>query len=165
MKMRYAKPEDYEEYERLYNDLQCETLYCGREEINPQEQEEAIKYFAMDEETRKFIENEDRRTLEKFLADLQKDYVRIYMCVDNKQTVGFVQLFKLCGRKWKLAYLCLAPEYQTAEALSEIVEYLHNKSNMSQIDVCAFGNGEELFQKIGFQKILAGYYRKQKVKG
>lgn len=167
MKLRNAIPTDYEEYERFYNDLQYETLYRGNEgEINPQEQEEAIKYFGIiSEKDLKFFEEENRRTLEKFLADLQKNYVRIYMCVNNKQTVGFVQLFKLSGTKWKIAYLCLAPEYQTAETLAEIVEFLHNKPNMSQIDVCAFGKYEELFQKIGFQKILAGYYRKQKVKG
>ena len=97
MKIRYAKPEDFGEYERFFNDLDYETLYRGNEgEINLQETEEAIKFFGtISEEDSNFFEEENRRTLEKFVSDLEKDYVRIYMCVNNKQTVGFVQLFKL----------------------------------------------------------------------
>ena len=158
--MRYAKPEDYEEYERFYNDIECETLYRANDEINPQA-EKAME-FAMLEEDLKFVEEEDRRTLEKFLADLEKKYVRIYMCIENKRTIGFVQLFKTCGSKWQLEYLCLEPEYQPIDILTEIVEFLHNKANMSQIDVCAFGTYEVFLQNLGFKGLCKGFYRKQK---
>lgn len=164
MKMRKAKPNDFEVYESFITDFKYETLYRGNEvELKPQKDEDemAVKFLL---EIIPLEENEFG-TLEKFLEDLQKDYMRIYMCIDAKRIIGFIQLGKIYKSKWKMQYLYLAPEYHTVEALAEIVEFLHTKANMNLIDVCALGKYEDLLQKIGFKKVAPIYYRKQRVKG
>lgn len=164
MKMRKAKPNDFEVYESFITDFKYETLYRGNEvELKPQKDEDemAVKFLL---EILPIKETEFG-TLAKFLKDLQKDYMRIYMCVVNKQITGFVQLGNIYGTKWKMQYLYLLPEYQTVEVLAEIVEFLQTKANMAQIDVCALGRYEDLLQKIGFTKVAPIYYRKQRVKG
>ena len=161
MNWRIAIPNDYEEYERLYNDLDCETLYRGKEEseINPQEKEIALRYFYMDEETKKHLEDWNKRTYEKFIADLNNTYVKIYVCIDKKRCVGFAELYQHYKTKWKLGYLCLEPEYQTTEVIGEMIKYLKDSCKIKIIDVSTLGGKiNDMLESNGFQSTGSKYY-------
>lgn len=156
MKIRRATENDFAEYVRLYNDSDAETIYRGNDDdkINPQKQQEAVKYFGLDDpdsDWMKQLEEYDRRTPEKFLADITSPNNRIIMIQNSYRVVGFIELYLIKRFVWKIAFICIEQRYQTPKVMSELMQYLFKKEKMRQLDVCTLGGKfDKVLESVGF---------------
>lgn len=164
MLFRRATENDFAEYVRLYNNLDTETIYQTKKDINPQKRQEAIRYFGLDRPENdwlKQLEEYERRTPEKFLADISNANHRIIMIQNSKRTVGFIELWLISRNYWKIAYLCLEKRYQTSNIMEELMQYLEKKEKMHRLDVCSFGGRfDKVLKTAGFIQTGPGYLRK-----
>lgn len=156
MLFRRAKESDFAEYVRLYNNLEAETLYRKDNDgkVNPQKQQEALKYFRLDEPNSYFekqLEEENRRTTEKFLKDITDPSHRIIIIRNSKRMIGFIELFMIKRFSWKIAFLCIEPRYQTIEVINQLMQYLYQKEKIHYIDVCTCGGKfDNVLKAVGF---------------
>lgn len=144
MVIRLAEMSDFEEYKSLYYDLECNMLYrCEEGDINPQESEEESNY-EFDAITLEMLEKEFERTPEKFAKDIESyRESRIYMVQEQNQVIGFAELFRCQGYRWKLAELCIKQEAQTRENFRAIIEGLIKMPYINVIDVCVLNQSAE----------------------
>lgn len=156
MLFRRANENDFAEYVRLYNDPDVETIYRKDDDgkVNPQKQQEALKYFGLDEPDSDFVkqlEEETRRTTEKFLKDITNPFHRIIMIRNSNRAVGFIELFMIKRFSWKIAFLCIEPRYQTIEGINQLMQYLYQKEKMHRLDVCTYGGKfDNVLRAVGF---------------
>ncbi len=156
MLFRRATESDFAEYVRLYNDPEAETIYRKKEdeEINPQKQQEALKYFGLDDPNSDFVkqlEKENRRTFPKFLKDITNSSHRIIIIQNSYRVVGFIELFMIKRFCWKIAFLCIEQRYQTLEVINHLMQYLRKEENMHQLDVCTYnGDFDDMLKAAGF---------------
>lgn len=166
MLFKRAKESDFAEYVRLYNDLDAETIYRKNddEKVNPQKQQEALKYFGLDEPDSDFVkqlEEEHRRTTEKFLKDIKSPFHRIIMIRNSNRTIGFIELFMIKRFSWKIAFLCIEPRYQTTEAVNQLMQYLFQEEKMHYLDVCTYGGEfDNVLKAVGFVSDGHSFLRK-----
>ncbi len=167
MRIRRATENDFAEYVRLYNDSDAETIYRGNEDgkINPQKQQEAEKYFGLDDpnsEWMKQLEEYDRRTFDKFLADITNPNNRIIIIQNTYRIVGFIELYLIKRFEWKIAFICIEQRYQNPKVLNEVMQYLSQKEKMRQLDVCTLGGKfDKVLESIGFVHTSTSFLRKK----
>lgn len=166
MRIRKATENDFAEYVRLYNDSDAETIYRRNEdeEINPQKQQEAEKYFGLDDpdsDWMKQLEEYNRRTPEKFLADITSRDNRIIIIQNSYRIVGFIELYLIKRFEWKIAFICIERRYQTSKVLSELMQYLFKEEKMRQLDVCTLGGKfDKVLESVGFVHTSTSFLHK-----
>jgi len=168
MNLRLAEQSDFEVYKKLFDDWNCNMLYRPEEsDIKPQSKENQQKW-EFDDATLKMLEEEFKRTPEKFARDISKERYnehRIYIIQENAEIIGIIEMFKCAGTRWKVGEICIAEGYQAQENFTTAIDLLLKMPYIKVLDVCViYDSCKKRLLDAKFNPIGGGFFRREKSK-
>lgn len=146
--IRLAKPNDFKNFECLYNDYNCEILYGYSQNENVEIDNELITQ----------LEEELKISKEDFCHILCDRHQLIYMIENDCETIGFVWLFQIKKNRWKLYSFSILPSYQDTETIMNIITFL--RTLVKEIDICSTSIDVcNILKDIGASSLSKFYYR------
>lgn len=160
MNIRQATMNDFEVYSALFNSDDSDMLYRGKKsDVKPQNDSKDL--IGLDDQTLALWNEELRRTPEKFkhiLLSFSEN--RIYIVEDKAMIVGFFEMFRTVGTKWKLAFCGMKKGYRNQDAFTSAVKLLMQQKGVNSVDVCVvYRSCEQRMKDAGFTSIGGGFYR------
>lgn len=176
LNLRLATLTDYSFYEKLYKASYCDMIYYRRSRKRVKENQAASgspwQNF-VDEETLAQIEEAMRPTLDKFEAQIEAEYNRIFIILDGDTPIGIFDL-SLANRdkptprkgsmnRWKMHDFWLVKKYQVKDIAETLLDLLMQERFMDEIDV-AIPDKEnaKIFLRTCYEDIGGLFYRRKK---
>lgn len=164
MHLRLATIDDFAFITKLREDYITDMIYressYTRQVAMLEESQVSKDDGIFDAETLKILEEEFNLTLEKFSSMLEKEYYRFFVCEYEGIPIGYIQISKIQGKRWKLHYVNICEDYQDEWIFVRMLKLLCTEKGLSKVDVCTWQKERQTqIQKAGFEAIGGSFFR------
>lgn len=163
MRLFKATANDFDFCKSLYGKQSADMIY--RWEGNQASVESVNKFsseFLVTDEMWARIKEEVKFTREKFMKQLSKRYMKIFIIYDDQNNrIGYFQLTSIGTTCWKLEFMFLRKENRDFKVFKEAIDLLNKK--IKTIEVCIIDDEvKTYFLKVGFEQLDKFFFKKNK---